>query len=304
MGQDMSTVFDFAEFPQCDFQIKRYTDLAIHCRGQTFHVHKVILSARSAFFSKICEPGWLRTNSLQQARVDTVSLSDYDPLVVKAVLTYCYTADFNDDTHLTVAGEDWTEIERRLHFCVALYAAACKLEIQGLGDAILERFRCITISAFTVIDYQTSIHGHEHLTSAGVGRITRLVFETDRRTDGPFRTLVFCKLHKNMTVLSQQSNLIKEVDKIRKNFWKHLARFNLSIASKKRPCPNTSCPHLSAPGANQLVEWNGTLKCDKCGESFALDRWFKSVDTSGPDSEEDDSSDEENTVLLTPSTIC
>lgn len=232
-----------------------------------------------------------------------MSLCDYEPLVVKAVLTYCYTADFDDDPHPTVAGEDWTEIEKRLYFCVALYAAARKFEIQGLGDATIESFRCITTSAFIVKD-PMSRQGHDHLTSAGAGRITRLVSETDRYQDGHFRTLIFCKLYPNMSELSLQRDFIREVDKIRGNFWKHLARFNGAIATLDTDCPNLSCQAEQRPKRDDLEEL-GLLKCFDCGESFALERWFKYVDTSAAfDSEEDETTDEDSTVLLTPSTIC
>lgn len=43
-------------FPKSDFLIKRHTDFSIQCQDKRYHVHKLILSMKSGFFNKYCDP--------------------------------------------------------------------------------------------------------------------------------------------------------------------------------------------------------------------------------------------------------
>ncbi|GIZ45612.1 hypothetical protein CKM354_000877100 [Cercospora kikuchii] len=72
-----------------------YSDLKITCNGWEWEVHRVIVCHASEFFKSCCE-------NFKEASTGIVDLPDDDREVVGAMLTYLYTADYNDKINIGV----------------------------------------------------------------------------------------------------------------------------------------------------------------------------------------------------------
>ncbi|KAF2422100.1 hypothetical protein EJ08DRAFT_682825 [Tothia fuscella] len=68
----------------------QHSDLVLACpSGTTFNVHKTVLCSQSAFFEKACTPSGFKES------VDGIVKVGYEDDLVKAVLQYCYTMDYD-----------------------------------------------------------------------------------------------------------------------------------------------------------------------------------------------------------------
>ncbi|SMR59299.1 unnamed protein product [Zymoseptoria tritici ST99CH_1E4] len=90
-GMDMSKWFDRDTLS--DITIK-FGDKEVKC-------HKVILSTRSEYFTKLCDP----EGGFAEATQPVVELKDDDPTALEALLRYIYTFQYVDDAEKRK--EDW-----------------------------------------------------------------------------------------------------------------------------------------------------------------------------------------------------
>ncbi|KAL8917159.1 MAG: hypothetical protein Q9208_008128 [Pyrenodesmia sp. 3 TL-2023] len=75
----------------------QYSDLTIKCGDETFAVHRNILLPASKVFAAAC------TSGFKEAQEGVIDLSVDDLDTVKRVLSYLYTADYDDEDHRAFA---------------------------------------------------------------------------------------------------------------------------------------------------------------------------------------------------------
>ncbi|KAK8205800.1 hypothetical protein IWZ01DRAFT_485028 [Phyllosticta capitalensis] len=237
---------------------------------------------------------------MYQDGVGVKSLEDDDPLLVKIILEYCYTDRFNESTPLSDTDRSWSDVEQRLHTCITTYAAAHKFRIEGLKSLVLKSG---SLAAFGVVS-----HANLRLSPIGAGRLIREAFETFRVADLRLRVLILCEVSKCIDTLAQNEDFLNEVDQIKGNFWRKLARFNATIKSQQKGCEQ--CHRLSHPSQTRPFNFTRSYACPYCigATRRGINLGFDWLERLAPvlDSEPDSLSDEESVVILTPSTetIC
>jgi hypothetical protein len=68
-----------------------YSDFLIVCGGREFHVHRVIICPRSSYFRLMCK------ENFKEGITKRLELTDEDPDVFQAVLTFLYTGIYETD---------------------------------------------------------------------------------------------------------------------------------------------------------------------------------------------------------------
>jgi len=99
-----------------------YSDLTVHCEGNTWKVHKLVMCTHSKFFVKACG------GEFMEAKSGEIKLAGDEPLVVEAMLQALYEGDY-------VGIEEKEEfLENPLVFHVKVYAIGEKYDITPLKD--------------------------------------------------------------------------------------------------------------------------------------------------------------------------
>ncbi|KAK8227227.1 hypothetical protein IWZ00DRAFT_577309 [Phyllosticta capitalensis] len=279
-------------FPKSDFLIKRHTDFSIQCQDKRYHVHKLILSMKSGFFNKYCDPN----SFFSQARLDMVNLDKHHPTLVKSMLEYCYTGDFDHSASPPDAEKGWTKTEKKLQLYIQLYEMAHQYEIEALKQDILGWVRG-SQEAFAM---KGSSWSQDHMTPLGAAKVARKAFGKSHRIDRRLRNLILNLISKNIDTLMQDPAFTQEVDLI-KNFWRYLTQFRADAMAKELLCPICQ---KSAKGHLEMEPYQratGRRQCNHCKLLSDVDQWFPRGNASF-DIEADVSSDDESTVVLTPTT--
>ncbi|KAL8757209.1 MAG: hypothetical protein Q9199_002394 [Rusavskia elegans] len=80
------------------FNSAEYSDLNITCGERTFHVHRCVLCPASKFFATACG-GNFQVDLYLKSSNGPLDLPEDDPDAVDRMLTYFYTADYDDTDH-------------------------------------------------------------------------------------------------------------------------------------------------------------------------------------------------------------
>ncbi|KAL6240234.1 hypothetical protein RBB50_012871 [Rhinocladiella similis] len=78
----------------------KYSDLALVCQGQEFHVHRAIVCPQSKFFEAACG------GDFKEAHSNRIELEDDDPATVERMITFMYTFNYNDEQHQDPESDD------------------------------------------------------------------------------------------------------------------------------------------------------------------------------------------------------
>ncbi|KAK3068942.1 hypothetical protein LTR53_013100 [Teratosphaeriaceae sp. CCFEE 6253] len=111
---------------------EKFTDLTVEREDRSWHVHKTIVCARSAFFVKACEGGF------KDAEGGVVTLYDDEPDVIDKMLHYMYNNQYCD------ADTDTPPVL----FNVRMVASAEKYFVDHLAHLAISKLDCYTESAW------------------------------------------------------------------------------------------------------------------------------------------------------------
>ena len=121
-----------------DFDPAESTDLKLKCGSEVFNVHKKVLCGQSKFFANACKDGF------KEASSGVIDLSEDDPIAIKAMLQYCYTADYAHGTALHAGVSDHKTQSRNSISNLILpqvYALAEKYGIRYLKELACSNFK-------------------------------------------------------------------------------------------------------------------------------------------------------------------
>ncbi|KAK8183214.1 uncharacterized protein BKA78DRAFT_346915 [Phyllosticta capitalensis] len=225
-----------------------------------------------------------------------VNLDKHHPTLVKSMLEYCYTGDFDHSASPPDAEKGWTKTEKKLQLYIQLYEMAHQYEIEALKQDILGWVRG-SQEAFAM---KGSSWSQDHMTPLGAAKVARKAFGKSHRIDRRLRNLILNLISKNIDTLMQDPAFTQEVDLI-KNFWRYLTQFRADAMAKELLCPICQ---KSAKGHLEMEPYQratGRRQCNHCKLLSDVDQWFPRGNASF-DIEADVSSDDESTVVLTPTT--
>ncbi|KAL4810246.1 hypothetical protein BDV18DRAFT_166675 [Aspergillus unguis] len=114
----------------------KYSDLTISCGNDTDSVHQCIVCTRSAFFAGACDGGFV------EASTRVITLNE-DPALVKQMVEYIYTLDYQADPNVPIPDDrsiesfELTPLKPSvgydtLSFHILMYSLADRLFIAGL----------------------------------------------------------------------------------------------------------------------------------------------------------------------------
>lgn len=116
-----------------------FSDFKIVCGSTEFNVHRVIISAHSKNFDRLCTGPFIESEKRQ------VVLHDDSDTTILALVQYCYSFDFNTSSASPKAAmhglsEPW-EGGARLRHLSAVFTAADKFAVFGLKDLAHDKFK-------------------------------------------------------------------------------------------------------------------------------------------------------------------
>ncbi|KAK8227168.1 hypothetical protein HDK90DRAFT_540938 [Phyllosticta capitalensis] len=172
-------------------------------------------------------------------------LENEDPSIVKLILEYYYTGTFFDiEVHSGPNKEKKPDIEQQLYTCIMTYNVAHKFESWDLKRLILDKVSQVDLESVTNFSpHSPGRSVDSRITPAGVGRIVRN-FETAHIANGRMRSLILCELILHIDTFAQHGAFMDEVDKIKNNFWRQLARFKAIIKARQIKLQSVEAPHV------------------------------------------------------------
>ncbi|KAK8153546.1 hypothetical protein BKA80DRAFT_258120 [Phyllosticta citrichinensis] len=204
----------------------------------------------------------------QEARTGVINLNEEHPVMVEAMLEFCYRGEESSflDTVVGKLGGDGAEAE--LRFYVHLNAMGDKYQIEPLKYHAFRHFEELASESF---NSQYTGYG-KPITPAGVARIARDILETTHDTDSssdyPLRIFFLCELSQRVDTFRRSKRFTAEADRI-DGFWETTSKVNAEFGYRLRHC--LFCGHLQAEDLRLRVSC--PILCRRCGQASNAIAW-------------------------------
>ncbi|KAI1127660.1 BTB/POZ protein [Nemania abortiva] len=169
----------FCEALKEHLEAGKMTDAVIRCEGQKFKVHALILSSQSEFFAKAFNGTWKESKGMKE-----VSLKEVGVDIVKAMLRFMYSFDYNGPDHVSA-----------LLFDAKVYSAADRYLMPHLKDHAKGKF-----NAAIDVKWNTA----EHL--GDLESVIKEVYSSTPHTDRGLRDLVVSSCHGRLATISKHES--------------------------------------------------------------------------------------------------
>ncbi|KAK8176700.1 hypothetical protein BC567DRAFT_209571 [Phyllosticta citribraziliensis] len=248
------------------FKTKQHTDLTVRCNGEEFYAHKVVLGAQSEFFAL----AFKHDSPFIEARTGVITLDDEDPILVRFMLSYCYTCEADvgilrdlpagkktgDNFYFGIYRKE--ESEKLMRWVLA-YALADKYRVAGLKSAAQGAFHAL-LSNFYICGT---------LSPAFFTRLTHKIFETTPSTDLGLRRQAIAYASKHIVSLMSHQRFAESMKNL-DGFWPELVRCNIETRKRERWC-QVCKRDWNVSFENKLQQ--NEVQCRKCRNNFSIERW-------------------------------
>ncbi|ELR10048.1 hypothetical protein VC83_09072 [Pseudogymnoascus destructans] len=106
-----------------------FSDLKITCGEKTWNAHRVVVCPKSSFFRAAC------AGNFKEATTEVINLEDDNPLMVRFMMDYLYTDDYDLDQILPAGSPS----ELSIH--IQMYCLGDKYDIEGLRHVSACKYR-------------------------------------------------------------------------------------------------------------------------------------------------------------------
>ncbi|KAI1736307.1 BTB/POZ protein [Xylaria scruposa] len=161
------------------WKAEQLTDAVIHCEGQDFKVHALVLSLQSEFFAKAFNGTWKEGKGMKE-----VSLEEMEADVVKAMLQFMYSFDYNGPDNVST-----------LLFDAKVYSAADRYLMPHLKDHAKDKFK----AAINVVWEPDTF-------PVDLAVVTQEVYGSTPNTDRGLRDLVVSSCHGSLVAISKHQD--------------------------------------------------------------------------------------------------
>ena len=145
------------------YRTKEHVDLYIVCKGREWKAHKVVVCSQSEYFQRQCsgefkvhimtrgyEDPQVAYLMMQEAKENTIDLSDDDPQAVDAMLYYLYNWDYHDQ------GNDQQQVSP-IVLDVRVFAIADKFFVEPLKQLSADKFAKRAEAEWTMPNFAMAI---------------------------------------------------------------------------------------------------------------------------------------------------
>ncbi|KAI0545865.1 BTB/POZ domain-containing protein [Xylaria curta] len=158
------------------WEAEKMTDAIIHCDGQDFKVHALVLSLQSEFFAKAFNGAWKESKGMKE-----VSLEEVEVDVVKAMLRFMYSFDYNGPDNVST-----------LLFDAKVYSAADRYLIPRLQAHAKDKFKAEIDDIWKATELP-----------ADLAVVIQEVYSSTPSTDRGLRDLVVSSCHGRLAAISK-----------------------------------------------------------------------------------------------------